>query len=150
MTTKTKVIASIVVVATSFAFGRYSVNQPSIKTKEEIKTDSTSNTDKDTRTTKTKVTVKTPDGTEKTTETTDTTTTSKTTKQTDSDTNIQQIVESKSSRINISVLGANDFSRGALIPTYGISASKEFIGPITVGAFGLMNGVVGVSIGLDF
>lgn len=36
------------------------------------------------------------------------------------------------------------------LPIYGISASKEVLGPITVGVFGLTNGLVGVSIGFNF
>lgn len=51
---------------------------------------------------------------------------------------------------NVSALIANDFSHGNIVPTYGASAQKEFIGPITIGAFGLTNGTIGVSIGLDF
>lgn len=56
----------------------------------------------------------------------------------------------KSSKLNISALIANDFSRGLLVPTYGVSIQKEFIGPLTLGAFGLTNGVVGLSVGLNF
>jgi hypothetical protein len=33
---------------------------------------------------------------------------------------------------------------------YGISVHREFIGPITLGAFGLTNGTVGLSIGVNF
>lgn len=55
----------------------------------------------------------------------------------------------KSSIINISALAGLDTGRG-FVPTYGISASKELIGPITVGAFGLTNGTIGVSVGLNF
>lgn len=52
--------------------------------------------------------------------------------------------------LNVSALIANDFSRGILVPTYGISVSKEILGLITVGAFGLTNGAIGVSLGLNF
>ena len=44
-----------------------------------------------------------------------------------------------------------DVSKGGdRIPLYGISANKEFIGPITIGAFGLTNGTIGLSIGVNF
>lgn len=56
----------------------------------------------------------------------------------------------KRSRINISALASVDAKGGNMIPVYGISANKEFIGPITIGAFGLTNGVVGLSIGVNF
>lgn len=35
-------------------------------------------------------------------------------------------------------------------PIYGISVSKQFIGPISLGAFGLTSGIVGVSAGVSF
>lgn len=53
-------------------------------------------------------------------------------------------------KINISALVANDFTRGGFIPSYGIAVSKEFIGPITIGGFGLTNGIFGLSIGINF
>lgn len=56
----------------------------------------------------------------------------------------------KSSTINVSGLVANDFSKGLLVPVYGISVSKEFLGPITVGAFGLTSGTIGLSVGINF
>ncbi len=66
------------------------------------------------------------------------------------DTDNKTVVSTVKPKINISALVANDFSKGILRPVYGISASKEFIGPLTLGAFGLTNGTVGVSIGLNF
>lgn len=52
--------------------------------------------------------------------------------------------------LSVSALVANDFSNRGLSPIYGASVSKEIIGPITIGAFGLTNGTVGVSVGLNF
>ncbi len=66
------------------------------------------------------------------------------------DTDSKTTVVLSKPKINLSVLVANDFSRGVLIPTYGISVSKEFIGPITLGVFGLTSGTLGASIGYNF
>lgn len=50
---------------------------------------------------------------------------------------------------NISALTALDVP-SSLTPVYGISVTREVLGPITVGAFGLTNGTVGVSVGVTF
>jgi hypothetical protein len=60
------------------------------------------------------------------------------------------VVASTHSTLNISALVANDFSRGVLVPTYGVSVSKQLLGPVTVGGFGLTNGTIGISIGINF
>lgn len=145
---KTKVIASVVVVATAFAFGRYSVNQtPAVHTIEDTKIDKDIDKDKVTHTVTT--ITKKPDGS--TVTQIDKKTEAKSEEKDDTIQHLDQTVTPpKQSKINISVLGANDFSKGLLAPTYGLSVSKEILGPITVGAFGLNHGVVGLSIGLDF
>jgi hypothetical protein len=62
-----------------------------------------------------------------------------------------QVVSAPNTKnLNVSVLVADDFSRGLLIPTYGVSVTKQVLGPMTVGAFGLTNGTVGVSVGINF
>ena len=53
------------------------------------------------------------------------------------------------SKLNVSALVAIDHLTD-LTPKYGISVSKEFLGPVTIGAFGLTNGTIGVSLGIDF
>lgn len=50
------------------------------------------------------------------------------------------------SKVNLSLLGGTDFSR----PVYGLHVSKELIGPISVGLFGLTNKTVGLSLGINF
>lgn len=55
---------------------------------------------------------------------------------------------SKYHPLNISALAAIDFHTG--LPVYGASVSKEILDPVTVGAWGLNNGTIGVSIGIDF
>ncbi len=147
MNFKTKIIISITVILTAFAFGRYSVNQaPAVHTIEDIKTDKDIDKDKVTHTV-TVITTKS-DGTSVTT--IDKKTQSKSQEKDEISSHLDQIItSSKQSKINISFLGANDFSKSIPVPIYGLSVSKEFIGPITVGAFGLTNGVIGLSIGLD-
>lgn len=49
-------------------------------------------------------------------------------------------------RVGLSALVGTDFST----PVYGFAVNKEFIGPITLGAWGLTNKTLGVSIGLNF
>lgn len=53
-------------------------------------------------------------------------------------------------KTNVSALVGNDFSKSLPKPLYGINVSREFLGPVTIGAFGLTNGVLGVSVGLNF
>lgn len=148
LSAKTKIIIAAVVVMTTFALGRYSVNQtPAVHTVADSKTNKDINKDKDTHTVTT--ITKKPDGT--ITETIDKTTETKSQEKDQIISHVDQTVTPpKQSKLNISVLGANDFNRGILIPTYGLSVSKEVLGPVTIGVFGLMNGVVGISVGLDF
>lgn len=51
---------------------------------------------------------------------------------------------------NVSGLVANDFSKGVILPAYGVSVSKEILGPFSIGAFGLTNGTIGLSLGVNF
>ncbi len=127
-----KILLSSVVMATVFAFGRYSV-KPTIQVQTVTKEVQTQH--------ETIVTVKSPDGTTKTIETVDTNTKTN---------EVIQQTAIKTSKINVSVLVGNDFSKSGIIPLYGISVNKELIGPITVGVFGLTNSTIGLSIGLNF
>jgi hypothetical protein len=51
---------------------------------------------------------------------------------------------------NLSGIVANDFSKSLSKPIYGLSYSREFIGPFTVGIIGFNNGTLGVTVGFDF
>jgi hypothetical protein len=51
-------------------------------------------------------------------------------------------------RLNVAVLGGVGLSSG--VPTFGAAITKEIAGPITAGVWGLNNGTVGVSIGINF
>lgn len=134
MNLSSKLIISAVVIITAFAVGRYSARSDT-KTQTQVLT--AVKTDTVTKT----IVNKKPSG-ETTTTTieehiTDTKRLDKTTTE-----------AGKRSLINLSALGGLDTR--TLQPVYGISANKEFIGPITVGAWGLTNGSVGVSVGWTF
>ncbi len=56
----------------------------------------------------------------------------------------------KKSKTNVALLVSDQFPLSPLTPlSFGISITKNFIGPFTVGAFGLTNKTVGISIGVD-
>lgn len=143
-----KVLASIVVIAASFAFGRYSAPSDSIKTVETNQTDT--QTQKDTETKKTTTITEDTTGKKTTVINEDTTTTTKKDKQ--SNTTVDQSVTPTNKDIlNVSALIASDgFSLSNITPVYGLSVTKNFIGPVTMGAFGLTNKTIGVSFGLNF
>lgn len=125
METRHKVIIGSTLLVAAFAFGRYSVKPQTItKVKEVIKHQVI-------------VRIKHPDGTSETTITTD------------KETKEKAVTSTSHSKANISALGGVDVT-AKLQPIYGIAINKEFIGPITIGAFGLTNGVVGLSIGMNF
>ncbi len=65
--------------------------------------------------------------------------------------NETKAVKSNGSGVTVSALGGYDFSKPkALTPLYGVSVTKQVLGPITIGAFGLTNGVLGLSLGYSF
>lgn len=136
------IAVALVLIIGGFAAGWYM--KPENKTTDDTKTEETDKTKviehKKTTTTKDK------DGNETTTIIDDTTTTIDHSKDSESH---KEIIVSSRSKINVSALAAID-TKSTPIPLYGISVNKEFIGPITIGAFGLTNGIVGVSIGLNF
>ena len=106
---------------------------------------------KDTHTEDTITTVKTPDGTVKTVEKIDEIANVDTTAVTaEQQTKTTDVIPPKVNTLNVSALVGNDFSKGIGFPAYGVSVTKQILGPVTVGAFGLTTGVVGISIGLNF
>jgi hypothetical protein len=160
MTTKTKVIISIVVVVvTSFSVGRYTVSE-TVRTETKIveveKKEKKVDTDvkKNTKKTTKKVIVVKPDGSSETTIVTDeNTTTDKDqkvdeTSQKNTDTDKSKEVVKGDSKLTISALGGIDLSTKK--PVYGASIQKDVLGPINVGLFGLSNGTCGASIGIKF
>lgn len=162
MDLKYKVGITVVVVAVVFAAGRYSAPEKiKIETKivevEKKVEDTDQKKIKDTHKKTTTIVVKKADGTETTTSvTTDDSVVKddKTTKITDDISKTSDIVkeESKStSHLNLALLGGtnvlNPSSSGII---YGASASRNLVGPITVGLWGLNSGIGGMSIGLEF
>ncbi len=135
MTIKEKVlgIVAILALASSFEAGVHSVD---------ISTSKVDTINIDHKKT-TIVVVKKPDGSSTTTETID----EKSKTKTDA---ISQIPVKTNQKTNISVLVGNDFSRSVVKPIYGISVNRELIGPVTVGAYGLTSGIIGLSIGVNF
>jgi len=135
--TKIRLILYLIVTMGAFAFGRYSATMSPQTKKEDIK----QNTNIVTHSTI--VTTKQNDGTTKIVETIDAST----------KVEIQEkdsLVIKASPKINVSALVAGDITKDSLKPIYGVSINKEFLGPVTLGMFGLTNGIIGLSVGLNF
>jgi hypothetical protein len=149
---KTKVIVSVAALAASFAVGRYSVTEtPAIKTLIDQKVAQVTQKQEDTHTQTKIVEVKTPDGTDTKTTVISQVKQDETEAVKDTTTHVDQTVTpTKRSTINISALIGTRFVNPDGVPLYGASFNKEFLGPVTVGVWGLNNGTVGVSLGLDF
>ncbi len=143
MTTKTKIIISIIALATAFASGRF-LSPEKTKTVERIVEVEKIVTKVEHSTT---VIVEKPDGTKETTIVKDTNTDSRTTK--DSTTNSKESTISKD-RLNISVLAGMQLPLSNSSSVFGASVTKNLIGPVTVSVWGLSNASGGVGLGLNF
>jgi hypothetical protein len=144
MTFKYKVGIAISALLLSFCLGRYSSNHSDIGRSVQTRSDTVVQDHENVH--KVEVITKKPDGDVVETVTTDSIDNKQLTQTVDTKKTVD-----KTSKINISVLAGTDITKGInLTPVYGFQASKEFIGPVTVGVFGLTSGVVGVSIGIDF
>ncbi len=156
MDLKYKVLISVAVIAIAFAGGRYSTP---VKTVTKIQTvtveKETTKTDTDTAIHKiiTKTEVDKPDGTKTITTVTRDDTTKKTDSTSSDDKNTTsstvEVSVKGSQKVNLAILaGTNYHDIGTLI--VGAHVSTNLIGPVTIGAFGLSDGVLGVSLGLEF
>lgn len=149
MTTKTKYIIVVVLIGTAFAAGRYSVSQPDVHQTTDTETNNNIDTNTESHKKITIVKEKEPNGKTKTTTTiTDDSTThteDKSTTDTHTDTTVKP---QKIATATLSALAGVDVERGQTV--YGASLTKQVIGPVTIGLFGLTNGTVGASIGLSF
>jgi hypothetical protein len=134
-----------------FAAGRYSNRLSPVTSNKQTDTiKSDKNQDTETHTNTTVTTVKKPDGTITTVKKIDQIVSDKTkTDSTDSKISQNASTPQRASIMNVSVLGSPGFESGIKM-NYGVSVTKEVFGPLTVGGFGMTNGVIGVSIGLDF
>lgn len=142
--TKYKVIGVVILCVVSYTTGRYTGQKPGIETHETVVQQVKQQTDKDTH----KVTqvTKKPDGTVTTVVTEDTSSKVDTNKNTNLNFD-EKITPPKTNLTNVSLLAGYDFGRG---PAYGASVTHQFLGPLTIGAFGLTDGIVGVSLGVNF
>jgi hypothetical protein len=153
MSTKIKVLLGAAVILTSFAFGRYTTPTKTmiqVKTVETVRTVIQKDTDQAKDTTITEV--KKPDGTVTTVThtTTETKTDTKEAQQDNKDIESTKTVTKGGSTVSLSMLAGINVTSPASGMVYGGMLSKQVLGPIGIGLFGLSNGVGGASIALSF
>lgn len=147
---KREIAIVLVGLIVSFALGRYSIDPPAVKTIEVSKTVTQQEEKKDVHVQTKTIIVELPTGAKTTTTTVDTVVTDA--KDTDTkvqDEKIHTEIPNPKNTLNISALVAQDM-HALGVPSYGISVQKQFIGPVTIGVFGLTSGIIGISIGLNF
>jgi hypothetical protein len=134
-----KYIAAVIVVAIAYAAGRYTAPE---KIKTEIKTVEVEKVV--TKVQHKKVVIReNKDGSKETVIITDT----KSDEKGKSNTDIKNKEVTNKGSFNISVLAGSSVPINGVL---GVSATKNVLGPITVGAWGLTNGTAGLSVGLNF
>lgn len=144
MNLKTKIVLGLISLAITFALGRYTKNQDTV-IKQETEDEKNKEKDKDKK--KVTVIIKKPDGTEITKIIEETKIREKETQRTVD--KLYQEVKSRTGLVNVSALIGTEHIR-QLTPVYGLSVSKEILGPVTVGAWGMTNSSIGVSLGVNF
>jgi hypothetical protein len=146
---KIKSISIIIVIVVSFIVGRYSAPEKiKIEEKKVVAEAEKVFIDNQVETAKTTTSISKPDGTLYTRTKTTTKAKESASKQLTRSEDLSKNTEIiNRSGVTVSVLAASNFS-SLLTPTYGVSVSKPIIGPIVIGAFGLVNGTVGLSLGL--
>ena len=136
-----KYLVVLVIIAVSYAVGRYTTPEKVIT---EIKTIEVEKIV--TKVERKKIYIKDkPDGSRDTVIVVDTNTDE--TVRSDETSRVKEVIK-KSNTLNVSALAGMDITSGA--PAFGLSAQKNVLGPITLGAWGLNNGNVGVSVGVSF
>lgn len=151
MTTKWKVLISIVALTTAFAAGRWTTP---VKIKTEIKTvtvkEKVKGTEKEIHRETTITETTYPDGRKevKTVIVEDSTKSTTSKENTNKDKTENQETTYATAKVTISALGG--FNLSDPTPVYGASISKPILGPITIGAWGLSNKTLGASLGLTF
>lgn len=134
----TYLIGTVILIGIGYIYGKYNSSS-------NIKIKTIDNKIIDTHTVKTETQTKKKDGTIQIVTTTDTVQSSNEIK------NTSETIKSISPRWTISALVAEDVNHLNLVsPTYGVSVTKQFIGPINIGIFAFTNGLVGVSIGATY
>lgn len=137
---KQQVIIGSVAILVAFGLGRFSATHGG---EVSTKSDTQKVVDKNVVTDKKTTIVKEPTGKVTTVITEETHTDTKS----DVDTKTQEIIKPPP-QWQVSALGGMDIH--TMTPVYGVAVSKQFLGPFTAGAFGLSNGIVGVSVGMTF
>ena len=133
-------IIGAVLIVVFFGFGRYSNRQPAlVQTKTEIDVKKKEDQVVDKRTT----IVKEPSGKQTTVIVEKTHTVEIQVSKKESQKTIKAAAQ-----VQAAILLGVDIKTG--VRTYGAAISKQFIGPVTLGVFGLTNKTVGVSIGMTF
>lgn len=145
MDLKNKIFIGIGYTALIFAIGRYTVQKPTTDILETQQVQQTE--DKHINTKKTVTETKKPDGTD--TIVTVINQTVEDEKKDKIDTTVQIKEKPVNKPLSLAILAGADYGQ-PLKPVYGLSVSKEILGPITIGVFGLQNKTIGISIGLNF
>lgn len=141
MTTRNIIIISVLALATSFAIGRYLTPE---RVKTEIKTVTVEKVVVEVKRVVTTVKEK-PDGTKETVIVEDSKTNTNENSQTvDSK---HEETKSKNKLIVAAMAGMNIPVDGQLI--YGLEVSKNLLGPIRMGIFGMTNKTAGITLGLE-
>jgi hypothetical protein len=147
MTLPKKAFLAGVALLAAFAFGRHSATFAPTTTVAETKKEVEKEINKEVRENTVIVHEKQPDGKETTTTiiNKETKTVTNETKNTESST--KTVVKRSLTTVN-GLIGTsvNDLNQRI----YGISVTREVLGPVTVGVWGLTNGTAGVSVGLSF
>lgn len=136
---KTNIYVAFICLALGLAIGRYT-NRGTASVTDTVKDKQVS---ADTK--KITVVITAPDGKKTTTETTEV----DTHVSTDTKKSVEVTVKPVTPVINFSALAGVEMNN-KYQPLYGISVSKEIIGPVTGGLWALSNGTLGVSIGVNF
>jgi hypothetical protein len=142
MSVRNIVILAVLLAAVSYSAGRYLGRPAEVKT--ETKVDQVAVVDTHQQETITET--KRPDGTD--IKVTQITTVKDETDKVDTDVKTDTVIAKP--KINLSLLATTSTHDPLGAPVYGISMSKEFIGPVTLGLFGLANGTIGVLLGVNF
>lgn len=139
---KTKIIAIALGLIVAFAAGRYSVQVPPA-VEQTVVIDETTDVKENKK--KETVIVKDPNGKETTTIKEETNTDITKRKEARIDTKVTPVA-----RRTLVVSGLVGTDIRHLSAIYGVAVTKEGLGPVSVGAWGLNNGIVGVSVGVSF
>lgn len=148
MQTKTKVILGITAILTAFSFGRFSAPVKTVTETKVVEVEKKTE-DKDITDHKKVVIVKNKDGSSTTTVTDDRDSKSKQTDNTQVSSDTTKITIKEGARTTITAMAGVSITQVGT-PIYGASVSRTIMGPIAIGAFGLSNGVGGVTLGLNF